>query len=187
MTNGKNGHDPREPGMAPEPPAASPHASYPDPELEGSIDLGDERLPPIEGPKKPARRPKAPPRDPHAGYADALLARGKRIGVAPPDDELLRHGCPLLWQLLTLDTYADGSRRELPTLQIDRVDGAYLVRLQDHASRQQLQCKLFTLDELAGALERVLAAGVDAWLPYRSKKVQNPARRKKQDGSWTKD
>lgn len=92
--------------------------------------------------------------------------------MSPPDDPEVARRCPLLWELLTLDRYSDGSERVMPTLKIERVAGGYLAILQEHASRQQVQVKALKLGDVPRALESLLASDLDAWKPYDSPKVK---------------
>ena len=186
MSKEKNGQEAPWGAVPPVGSADSPPPQYPDPELEGSLDLGDERLPPIQDARKPSRRPKPSTRDPHAGYAEGLLQGSLKHGVTPPDDAAVERDCPLLWQMLTLSLYADRTERVLPTITINRIDGGYKVVLQDHASRKQLVVKVLSLGLLAASLEQAMRRGYGAWEEYKSKKVTNTHKRKKEDGTWTK-
>jgi len=78
---------------------------------------------------------------------------------------------------MTLDAYKDGTARVLPTIVINRMDGFYVVCLQDHASHQQVSVVVSTLEGVAAALEAAMANDVDAFRPYASKKVKDPAKR----------
>jgi hypothetical protein len=115
--------------------------------------------------------------------AEQLLARAAVKGVPVPQDDRVREKCPLLWSMLTQDTYRDGTIRVLPTIKIDRIPGAYLVTLQDHASHQQISVEVEALEGVAKALERAMAAGGDAFRPYRSQKVRDPFKRAKPRGA----
>jgi hypothetical protein len=79
--------------------------------------------------------------------------------------------------MLTQDTYRDGTIRVLPTIKVERTAGAYLIVLQDHASNQQVQVEVETLDALAKGLEAALQNGGEAFRPYKSLKVRNPFKR----------
>jgi hypothetical protein len=125
------------------------------------------------------RLPPPPETEVRAGLAEQLLARRLSGGVSPPPDEAVRSRCPLLWELLTLDTYRDGTQRVLPTLKIERTGGGYVVSLQDHASRSQVTVTCETLAEVPRALERVLGSGKDVWREYDSLKVKDPSKRAK--------
>lgn len=110
---------------------------------------------------------------------EQLLGRGTSGRIAPPTDPSLEKRCPLLWGLLTQDTYRDSTVRVLPSIKIERVVGGYEATLQDHASHQQITVALLTLDDLAKALERALGKGGDQFREYRSFKVKDPLKRTK--------
>lgn len=90
----------------------------------------------------------------------------------PPCDHPVESKCPLLWNLLTQDRYADGTTRPLPTIKIDRVSGGYLVALQDHATRSAVGVTIRQLGDLERALERCLADPDTAWRDFDSFKVK---------------
>lgn len=89
----------------------------------------------------------------------------------------MRDRCPLLWGLLTQDTFSDGTVRALPTLMIDVVSGGYEVSIRDHASRQQAVLRIGTLGGLAVGLEAGLADPATLWRPFKSFRVRDPNKR----------
>jgi hypothetical protein len=103
--------------------------------------------------------------------------------VRPPADPELEHSCPLLWELLTLDSYSDGTNRVLADLRIERMSGGYVVTVLDHASNQQASAYAATLSTAARALELQIGSGEDCWRPYKSFKVKDPLKRSKREKS----
>jgi hypothetical protein len=84
----------------------------------------------------------------------------------------------LLWGLLTLNRYRDGSERVLSALAVDRVSGGYMVRLLDHASRQQLSCYATSWRAIPRVIEASLRSANAVWRPYNSFLVKAPPARK---------
>lgn len=111
--------------------------------------------------------------------AEQLLQRGIEQHVVPPDDGALERQCPLLWGLLTLDTYRDGTVRVLPSIRVERISGGYRVTLQDHASHQQIAATSITLGGLGKALESAMRHPNAEWRPYASQVVKDPGKRMK--------
>jgi hypothetical protein len=105
--------------------------------------------------------------------------RGVDDRVRPPSDDQAERRCPLLWGLLTQDTYRDGTIRHLPSIRVERVSGAYRVILQDHASHQQIEAMATTLAGIGAALERAMRAPDPQWRSYRSPIVKDPGKRAK--------
>lgn len=88
--------------------------------------------------------------------------------MTPPDDNSLAVACPLLWELMTLSKYSDGTKRILPTIRVDRRAGGYLVVLQDHASRQQCSVLVSQFAAIPHAIESLVSHSLDCWRPYDS-------------------
>lgn len=99
--------------------------------------------------------------------------------MIPPDDDQVEKQYPLLWGLITQDSYRDGTVRVLPTIKVERIPGGYRVTLQDHASHLQIAAMSCTLDGIARALESAMRQPEPEWRLYKSKVVQNPTKRKK--------
>lgn len=78
----------------------------------------------------------------------------------------------MLWSLLTMDRYSDGTRRVLPTIKIERLSGGYEIVLQEHSSRKQCTVRVNRLDAIPKALERLISRDMDCWRPYDSHKVK---------------
>lgn len=88
--------------------------------------------------------------------------------VTAPDDDELEKGCPELWEYLTLDQYADKSKRMLPEITINRVPSGYEVTLKDHELCSQLSTFTTTLSGLGAALEAAMHDASKAWKPFQS-------------------
>lgn len=111
--------------------------------------------------------------------AEQLLERVAKAGTTTPSDAQLERSCPLLWSLLTQTRFRDGTIRVPASLEINASDGWWLVTLRDHASHQQCSCYAETLAEVPQSLENIMANADECWRPYKSRKVQNPFKRKK--------
>jgi len=92
--------------------------------------------------------------------------------VTAPHDDAVEQECPDLWEILTLDQYADKSKRMLPEISINRVPGGYEVSLKDHEMCQQLTTFCPTLAEAAKALETALHDPTRPWKPFKSYRNQ---------------
>ena len=140
---------------------------------EGTLDLSHSPLEPRDG------RDIGPALSTQNRLAEELLERAAAAGIAVPVDDECRVTWPILWSLLTQDTYKDSTVRVLPTLVINRVSGGYTVTLQDHASCQQCVAEANELSACFQQLERVLAGGGECFRPYKSFRVKDPMKRKK--------
>lgn len=111
--------------------------------------------------------------------SEALLGKGVSRRIAVPTDDRLAKRCPFLWELLTRDTYSDGTTRALPTVKIERVGGGFSVTLQDHASNMACEVIVHSLDNWERALEGRMSDLEHGWRPFTSWKVRDPSKRAK--------
>ena len=99
------------------------------------------------------------------------LARQRVDGTmqAPPDD-LVRDSCPLLWELLVLDTYDDKehTKRVMPEIVVGRVNGGYAVTVKDHETCQQKQLFALRWAEIPQEVERALSDPTRPWYAFKS-------------------
>jgi len=85
--------------------------------------------------------------------------------TTPPNDPDVEEAAPNLWQMLTLDKWADGSDRMLPVIKIERVSGGYRATLQDDALCIKKSCMVAVLADVPKALEKAI---VDPELPWEN-------------------
>lgn len=107
-------------------------------------------------------------RGPGAGYVESLRTGDTKRRCSPPPDDETEAKAPLLWEVLTVDLYSDGSTRLLPEIVIRRASGVYEIQLRDHASRQKKSGALLTLATLVDALEALLCDPTRPWSVYDS-------------------
>lgn len=88
--------------------------------------------------------------------------------ITKPDDDATERNCPELWEFLTMDQYADGSKRMLPEIVVHRTPGGYEATLKDHELCQQLSTHVHTLSGVGDALELAMHDPAKTWKPFQS-------------------
>jgi len=88
--------------------------------------------------------------------------------MQPPADPDVEQGAPFLWEMLTADTWADGTERILPQIVIERVPGAYKVTLKDDALCIRKSCLVPRWCDIVALLERALADEELPWEGFKS-------------------
>ncbi len=83
----------------------------------------------------------------------------------PPDDPEVEKAAPFVWEMLTIDTWGDGSERIMPQLVIERVPGGYKIVLKDDSLCIRKSALATHWCDLLTALE---AALVDDELPWET-------------------
>jgi hypothetical protein len=89
-------------------------------------------------------------------------------GVAPPQEEALFETCPFLWEMLTMDKWADGSERLLPEMVISRVPGGYKITLKDDSLCIRKSVVAPTIEALWKALEDAIVRDDVPWENFKS-------------------
>jgi len=100
----------------------------------------------------------------------AAVAAG---GCAPPADDHLEAQCPNLWELLTVDRWADDTIRILPEITIERVPGGFKATIKDHSLLIRKSALCLTAGEVFTALETAISDVSTPWegfQSYRNKK-----------------
>lgn len=88
--------------------------------------------------------------------------------VAPPDDPDLEAAAPNLFELLTMDKWADGSDRILPQLIVERVPGGFKATLKDDSLCIRKSALCNRLGDLPAALEKALLDQEQPWESFKS-------------------
>jgi len=88
--------------------------------------------------------------------------------TAPPDDPELEQAAPNLYEMLTLDKWADGTDRILPQLLIERTPGGYRATLKDDALCIRKSALCNRLSDVPAALERALLDREVPWESFKS-------------------
>ncbi len=101
--------------------------------------------------------------------------------ISPPSDDEMASLCPLLFELLVVDRYADGSKRFLPSISIDRESGGYVVTIKDHATRRQKSVAAPTWSSIPIRLQEALLDETVPWKEFKS--FVNPKSNDKKKGN----
>lgn len=89
-----------------------------------------------------------------------------------PDDFAKKH--PALWEYLTVDSYDDGTAREVATLLLFTEDGLFKACLNDRATSRTCWMSATTVGGLLGLLEEALQGDNAEW---RTKREGGPKKR----------
>jgi len=86
----------------------------------------------------------------------------------PPDDPDVEKTAPFLWEMLTVDAWADGTERLMPQIVIERVPGGYKATLKDDSLCIRKSVLVLHWASIIAALESTLGDDKVPWEAFKS-------------------
>lgn len=96
--------------------------------------------------------------------------QAEAVGQTTTPDEGFNKRFPTVAAYICDDKWEDGTDREPSTFSVSCRDGLIQIAMNDKELKQSLYTSAGSLQEALGLMEKALAAGVDAWRPWKTGK-----------------
>jgi len=111
-----------------------------------------------------------------ASKVEELALALSKAKFVPPSDSDFEELCPFLWEMMTLDKWADGTDRIPSTIKVERVSGGYRATIIDDSLCVKKGVYVSKFADILVELERVLPLESVPWEAIKSFKNKGGAK-----------